>query len=79
MAKKPEKTTVTGPRRVLRPRNEAARALRETVYRPRGALRSARRSKTFGSKASMPQKLLGANTRLRIITVKSTGWGTSRS
>ena len=35
MAKKPEKTTVTGPRRVLRPRNEAARALRETVYRPR--------------------------------------------
>jgi hypothetical protein len=37
MAKKPtgKKTTVTGPRRVLRPRNEAARALREAVYRPR--------------------------------------------
>lgn len=36
MAKKPgNKTTVTGPRRVLRPRNEAARALREAVYRPR--------------------------------------------
>jgi hypothetical protein len=37
MARKPagSKTTVTGPRRVLRPRNEAARALREVVYRPR--------------------------------------------
>ena len=34
MAKKP-KVTVTGNRRVLRPRNEAARALREAVYRPR--------------------------------------------
>ena len=34
MAKKP-KITVTGARRTLRPRNEAARALRETVYRPR--------------------------------------------
>jgi hypothetical protein len=34
MAKKP-KIAVTGSRRVLRPRNEAARALRETVYRPR--------------------------------------------
>jgi hypothetical protein len=34
MAKKP-KLTVTGSRRVLRPRNEAAKALRETVYRPR--------------------------------------------
>jgi hypothetical protein len=38
MAKKPggkKTTTVTGPRRVLRPRNEAARALREAIYRPR--------------------------------------------
>jgi hypothetical protein len=34
MAKTP-RSTVTGPRRVLRPRNEAARALREAVYRPR--------------------------------------------
>lgn len=38
MAKKPtgkKTTTLTGPRRILRPRNEAARALREAVYRPR--------------------------------------------
>jgi hypothetical protein len=34
MAKK-KKVTVTGARRVLRPRNEAAKALREMVYRPR--------------------------------------------
>lgn len=34
MAKKPS-VTVTGPPRVVRPRNEAARALREAVYRPR--------------------------------------------
>ena len=34
MAKKP-KITVTGARRILRPRNEAAVALREAVYRPR--------------------------------------------
>ena len=34
MAKKP-KATITGPRRILRPRNEAARALREALYRPR--------------------------------------------
>ena len=34
MAKKPT-TTITGARRMLRPRNEAARALREAIYRPR--------------------------------------------
>ena len=34
MAKKPT-AKVTGPRRVVRPRNEAARALREALYRPR--------------------------------------------
>ena len=36
MAKKPT-ARVTGPRRVVRPRNEAARALSEPAYRPRVA------------------------------------------
>jgi hypothetical protein len=36
MAKKPA-ATVKGPKRVVRPRNEAARALGEPVFRPRVA------------------------------------------
>lgn len=37
MARRPIKTTVTGPKRVLRPRNAAARVLRDPVFRPRVA------------------------------------------